>query len=129
MGVDRDRRRKRKLKINGGFFAMPTKLLKSPGFRKLSPWAVKLYCHIASQFDGFNNGKLTAVYSELRRDWGFGSDSTISKVKKELLDAGFIRKTALGNRRSRVPDRFAILKPSFHIDWTADMDETAIEPP
>lgn len=129
MGKDRSESQKRKVKITGGFFAMPSNLLASPAFRNLSPWAVKLYFHMAGQYHGRNNGRLTAVYSELLRDLAFLSPTRIVNAKRELIEKGFIKQTAIGNKRTKEPDRFAILKPSLGIDWTANMDDTAMEPP
>ncbi|MBR7069335.1 MAG: hypothetical protein IKI30_02665 [Oxalobacter sp.] len=128
MGVDRSRRQKQKRKEQG-FYASPRNLLKSPDFRELSAWAVKLYFHFASQYNGYNNGKLTAVYSELLRDLAFLSPTRIVNAKRELTEKGFIRQTAIGNKRTKEPDRFAILKPSLGIDWTANADNIAMKPP
>ncbi len=126
MGIDRNRRQKQKRKEQA-FFSIPTSLLNAPHFRNLSPRAVKLFFHMAGQYNGYNNGRLTAVYSELLNDWGFKTPKHIRPAKDELVAAGLIKQTAIANRRTQEPDRYAItFKPD---DWTADMEETAIEPP
>lgn len=126
MGIDRSRKQKQKRKERA-FFSIPTSLLNAPHFRNLSPRAVKLFLHMAGQYNGHNNGKLTAVYLELLKGGGFKAPKHIKPAKDELVAAGLIKQTAISNRRTQEPDRYAItFKP---VDWTADMEETAIEPP
>ena len=58
---------------------------------------MKLLVDIASQFNGKNNGDLTAAYSVMR-ERGWNSTGTLNKARKALLDAGLIQETRSGGR-------------------------------
>lgn len=125
MGIDKARKQKQRQKFDQ-FFGLPITLLKAPHFQRLSGNAVKLLCHLGGQYNGYNNGKLTIVYSELKANWSWSSH-TVKRAKCELISAGLIKQTAIGNRRSKEPDRYMLgFRPK---DWSADVDMKAIPPP
>lgn len=125
MGKDCQRKQKQKATFSGPFAGIPIKTVEK--LLQLNPWAIKLYLHLLRQYDGYNNGKMTCVYSELLNKKIFNSETTIKKAKDNLLQAKLIKQTAISNRRSKKPDRFAVTDRL--IDWTSDMDKTEIKPP
>ena len=85
--------------ITGGFLMLPHALLKNPKFAALSSSAVKLLLDIAAQFNGKNNGDLSAAWKTMKPK-GWKSETTLGKAKAELLEAGFIAET----RKGRLPN-------------------------
>ena len=79
------------------FLSIPKDVLSSEAYLSLGGWEVKLLVDIASQFNGKNNGDLTAAYSVMR-DRGWNSTGTLNKARKALLDAGLIQETRSGGR-------------------------------
>ena len=86
---------KKKNHIAGGFLALPKAMLNAPKFRALSGSAVKLLIDIASQYNGRNNGDLSAAWKVMKPK-GWKSESTLNRAKKELLEAGFIAESPKG---------------------------------
>lgn len=104
--------------IYGGFLALPHALLNCPKFGVLSPSAVKLLLDIGGQFNGRNNGDLSAAW-KIMQPKGWRSEATLSRAKKELLLAGFIAET----RKGRLPNLCSLygitwqpLNPSLKLD-------------
>jgi hypothetical protein len=87
--------RKKKNTYVGGFLALPMALLTCPKFRALSPIGVKLLIDIGSQYNGKNNGDLTAAW-KVMKPRGWNSEATLNKAKKELMASGFIAETRKG---------------------------------
>lgn len=58
---------------------------------------MKLLVDVASQFNGKNNGDLTAAWSVMR-DRGWKSPGTLHKALRALLNAGLIQETRSGGR-------------------------------
>lgn len=85
--------------ITGRFLALPHALLASPRYRALSSSAVKLLIDIASQFNGKNNGDLSAAWKVMKVK-GWRSEATLDRAKKELLSLGLIAET----RKGRLPN-------------------------
>ena len=83
----------------GGFLMMPHALLNCAKFRALSPIGVKLLLDVAGQYNGKNNGDLSAAW-KVMQPRGWHSEATLGKAKKELLKAGFIAET----RKGRLPN-------------------------
>lgn len=79
------------------FLNIPKEVLSSEAYLSLGGWEVKLLVDIASQFNGKNNGDLTAAYSVMR-ERGWNSTGTLNKARKALLDAGLIQETRSGGR-------------------------------
>jgi hypothetical protein len=76
---------------------MPLVTLRSERLAAISPKAVKLLLDLCSQWNGRNNGDLSAALSILRGR-GWRSATTLSRATSELLTAGFIARTRLGGR-------------------------------
>lgn len=94
----RDRRAKIKgRKGTATFLHIPHDVLNSDTYASLKPSAVKLLVDIASQFNGYNNGDLSATLSVLRVK-GWTSSGGLNKQLKALLDAGLIEQTRQGGR-------------------------------
>ena len=88
--------KKRKTSFVGGFLALPLAMLNCPKYRALSSSAVKLLIDIASQYNGKNNGDLSAAWKVMKPK-GWRSEATLDRAKKELLEAQFIDETRKGN--------------------------------
>lgn len=87
---------KNKKPYAGGFLLLPMAVLHSPKFRDLSGNGVKLLMDIGSQYNGKNNGDLCAAWKVMHKK-GWKSETTLTRAKKELLDAGFIAETRKGH--------------------------------
>ncbi len=98
------------------FHKLPLYVLNHPVFPTLSGSAVKLYLEFARQYNGFNNGHLTATIKRLGKhknsktgeviDRGWNSPSTLTKAKKELIEAGLIMETRYGGNNK--PTKYAL---------------------
>lgn len=93
----RKRARHKGRKSNGSFLMLGHDLIRSSEFADLSPYAVKLLLEIASNFNGKNNGDLSAAYSILSKR-GWKSSGTLAKTKKELVAKGWLITTRQGGR-------------------------------
>lgn len=80
---------------NGGFGALPRHVWSHPDYQCLSGNAVKLLMDFACQYNGRNNGDLTAAFSVLGQR-GWRSKGTIHRSLKELLQKGMVIKTREG---------------------------------
>jgi hypothetical protein len=80
------------------FLQLRHDLIRSPQFSALSGNAVKVLLFLAAQFNGRNNGDLSATESMVLAA-GLCSGTTAAKAIKELLAAGFIVVTRHGDRR------------------------------
>lgn len=105
----------------GQFLALPSTVLQSQSYARLSPHAVKLLLDIGSQYRGDNNGDLCAAW-KIMQPKGWRSEATLSKAKRALLDAGFIFETRKG-QRPNLCSLYALtwqtLDPSNKYDCTA----------
>lgn len=81
----------------GTYLALPHAVLDSQSFSGLSGRAVKLLCDIARQFNGINNGDLTAAWT-LMKARGWTSKDQLLKAERELRETGFIELTRQGGR-------------------------------
>lgn len=90
-------RRHKGNRISEGFLALPYSVLNSPLFLALPPHAVKLLLDVAAQYRGDNNGDLSLAW-KLMKVRGWRSEATLNKVKRHLLDAGFLYETRKGRR-------------------------------
>ena len=73
----------------GNFFMFPKSIWACDNYKNLSLIARSLLLEIAMQYNGKNNGDLTACYSDLNKR-GWASNTTIKKHLNELLHYGFI---------------------------------------
>jgi hypothetical protein len=79
-------------KSTGRFIAIPFVVLKSQDYRNLSPYATRLLNIMLLQYNGNNNGDLSAPWS-IAKTFGYRSKGTLAKSLKELMAAGLIVKT------------------------------------
>lgn len=98
--MGRSNRRKGGARDPGGFVAIPWTVLDSPAYLALSHPARSLLTEIARQYRGDDNGRLVASMAYLKPR-GWSSNDTVSRAKRELLDAGFIFETVKGRRPNR----------------------------
>lgn len=69
----------------------------SPAYQGCGFAAKALLRELQRQYNGKNNGDLTAAYS-IMRERGFSSKGTLHSALKELLDRGLIEQTRQGGR-------------------------------
>ena len=99
---------------------MPLQVMQSESYVGLSPYARSLLYEIGMQYDGGNNGRLTATWAKLRNR-GFRSKDTINKALRELVGSGLIVLTDRPYRLSKKPNRYAL---TFRrIDWVGTRPE------
>jgi len=79
------------------FLQLPKDVLSSDAYLSLGGWEVKLLVDVASQFNGKNNGDLTAAFSVLR-ERGWRSKGTLNKALKHLQEVGLLQETRSGGR-------------------------------
>lgn len=75
---------------NGRYAGLPHVVMRSEDYRNLSGNAVKLLMALIYQFNGRNNGALTAAWSVMKKKHGFKSKDTLNRAKRQLLDADLI---------------------------------------
>ena len=84
----------------GGFMALPWSVLDCPAYARLSHPARSLLLEFARQFVKDNNGRLLASGAYLAKR-GWNSTDVITRAKRELLKAGFIFETVVGQRPNK----------------------------
>lgn len=62
---------------------------------------------VASQFNGHNNGRLVLTKRRLE-PWGFSSNATITKARKELVGAGILIECRQAIPAARRPAQYAL---------------------
>lgn len=108
------------------FIALPHVVVNHHDFLSLSGNAVKLLIDIASQFNGFNNGDLCAVFSLMKKR-GWKSKSTLLRATKELIESEFLILTKQGGRK--IPTLYAMSwKPIDFCDDKLDVPATKTAP-
>jgi hypothetical protein len=91
----------------GQFLALSHAYLESPQYAALSSRALKALIDIAGQYNGRNNGDLTAAWSVMRvRGWT--SKDQLAKSVRELLDRGWVMLTRKGGRDRSTPTLYAV---------------------
>jgi hypothetical protein len=91
---------------SGQFAALPHQCLAHVNFTRLSSRAVKMFVDLLYQYNGSNNGDLTAAYSILQKR-GWRSKETIRLATHELLHFGWITLTRQGGL-NRTPNLYAV---------------------
>lgn len=95
----RSRQRTTGRRESGSFLAIPHRAWRHPRFARLSAHALKLLIDIAGQYNGKNNGDLSAPFqSYLERERHWRSKDTLSRAMKELLSNGWLICTRKGKR-------------------------------
>ena len=96
---------KRKTKKNPGkplgdaqFLALPHQVIRSVAYRSISSHGAKLLIDLGVQYNGKNNGDLSAAFSVFKKDRGWRSSGTLSRAIKELIKYGLITKTRQGGK-------------------------------
>jgi hypothetical protein len=112
---------------NGHFAGVPDKVMCHPDYIALSYSAKALLFEFALQYRGKNNGKLCAIYSQLKPR-GWKSEATLRKALKELIDSNLILVSKIGmyGDGGRKPNYYAITwQPVYQIaGFTMDMEPT-----
>jgi len=76
---------------------MPHQVIRSKGYAELSAYAIKLLNDLLAQYNGKNNGDLCCAWTLMqRRNWK--SKDTLNRVRRELLEGGWIMITRQGGR-------------------------------
>jgi hypothetical protein len=101
-------RAKGKPVYTGAFLALPIAMLCCSKYRMLSTRGVKLLIDIGSQYNGKNNGDLSAAW-KIMKPKGWKSEATLHKAKQELQERGFISET----RKGRLPNTCSL----YGITW------------
>lgn len=73
----------------GTFAAIPHVVMDSADFRALSGAAHKVLMWLLRQYNGKNNGDLSASFTQIKA-WGINSRTTLAKALKELQQCGLI---------------------------------------
>jgi len=118
-------------KANGRFAGIPHAVMNHPDYIALSASAIRLLLELSYQYNGHNNGALSAVFSSLHRR-GFNSKTTLAKSLRELEEKRLMIRT----RESRFlnPGRRCAL---YALTWLAidecpgkelDVRPTAVPP-
>lgn len=82
---------------DGWFLQLPSVCINSPQFVQLKPRAVKLFLDFLAQYNGSNNGDLSACWKYMYAR-GWTSSDQLDKAKKELLAGGWIIEARKGGR-------------------------------
>lgn len=87
---------KHKGRKEGWSFALiPHPVMDSPNWCRCSATAIKLLLELARQFNGYNNGDLSAAMGILRPR-GWSSPETVTNAYRELMHYGLIQLTRQG---------------------------------
>lgn len=95
---DRNRPKHKGRRHSGTFVSLPHAMIRSPGFFALSGAAMKMLLFLAAQYNGRNNGDLSATKAMVK-DAGVCSPSKLGELLSQLEEAGFIVLTRHGNRK------------------------------
>ncbi|MDL4861977.1 helix-turn-helix domain-containing protein [Halomonas elongata] len=99
----------------GGHLSLPKPLMEHPDFREASPSAMKVLMALGNQYNGKNNGNLSATETTMQQ-WGGMSHTTLAKALKELQERNLIIKTRT-NYKGRYGARCALYALTwFRID-------------
>jgi hypothetical protein len=82
-----------------GFTGIPHHVQDSPAFRQTNGWDSRLLLDIARQYNGFNNGDLSATWKQMS-ELGWKSKGTLDASLKNLERLGLIQRTRQGHRKS-----------------------------
>ena len=80
---------------NGRYAGIPHFVMESDRYYRSSGNALKLLLELAKQYNGHNNGDLSAAFSVLKSR-GWRSKNTLTRCLNELLERGLIVKTREG---------------------------------
>ena len=97
VGRNEMRRRIKGRQTTPSFVMFPHHVLRHEVLSKLSPRASKLVIDLMAQYQGDNNGDLSAPLSQMRAR-GWNSSDQLNKAKKELINEDVIWVTRQGGR-------------------------------
>lgn len=80
---------------SGRFTGIPHAVMHHSDYIALSYTAKSLLFELALQYNGYNNGDLTAAWSILSKR-GWNSKSTLVKALRELIERGFVIRSRTG---------------------------------
>jgi hypothetical protein len=100
MGAGKDKRRSKAGRDAGGFLALPHAVLDSPAYIALSVHAKALLVEIGRQLGPYNNGSLLCSRA-MMAPRGWKSNDMLTKAKRELIDAGLLFQTVMGQRPNK----------------------------
>ena len=125
MANGRNGSRKRKIpdRDGSGFVALPWVVLDSKNFQGLSHTAKSLLLEFARQYGEGFNGRLLCSMRYLKTR-GFNSADVVTRSKRELISAGFIHETVMGQRPNKA-SWYAITW--YPLDKISGYDEGAIK--
>lgn len=83
-------------RINGGFSAIPHRVLDSVAFKGAGHIAKALLFELIRQVNGANNGRLQLSYEWLTKERGWKSRDTIKRAQLELVERGLVIETRKG---------------------------------
>lgn len=92
-------RTKLKGRSNGTFFAIPHAVMRSENWKRMPARAVKLICALGVQYNGKNNGDLSAEWPKMRA-LGWRSPNTVDRAEIDAMRFGMIERTHRGGRHS-----------------------------
>lgn len=84
----------------GAFIKLPLSVLSGAAYLGLNAHARMLLFDLAAQYRGDNNGDLCMAW-KLMHPRGWKSEETLSKAKRDLLEAGLIVETRKGARPNK----------------------------
>jgi hypothetical protein len=82
-------------KNSGNFAALPHILMDHPDFKELSSCALRILLWLLRQYNGRNNGDLSATLSQVKRH-GVKSSASLTKATAELQQRNLVVKTREG---------------------------------
>lgn len=90
----------------GNVICTPGRLYRHVNYRRMRPSAKAVLWDIVAEYDGTNNGYLSAEWNKMQ-DCGWGSEHTVREAIAELLHYGWLVKTQIGGRDHR-PNLYGI---------------------
>lgn len=97
MKNDNKMRRQKGRRSDHSYLGIPHYILRSPEFGAIGPWPLKLLIELSANYNGKNNGDLSAAFSILERR-GWNSPGTLNAAIKSLLSNGWLIRTRTGGR-------------------------------
>lgn len=82
-------------KESGTFAAIPHSVMDTNDFQKLSPSGMKVIILLIRQYNGKNNGNLSATITQSRK-YGVNSSASLTKALRELQTCNLIVRTREG---------------------------------
>lgn len=93
----------------GRFAGIPHAVMDHPDYQRLSGNQIKLLLDLAKQYNGRNNGKLCAVFSQMKAA-GWRSETTLNNAKKGLIESNMVTvtKRSVFGQSGKQPNYYAL---------------------